>query len=332
MQYEEVVQSHMYQNAVGQMDGTYGATGNMSHAIYGLDDYAAQKLTFLEGEPDWNRWRAGEGVFITPAVLWGGKYCLYHPGDTMSVDLTEMVDGAAYNWDAETDRTVRTYEVLAVVELPSAFGSGISMGSGTHIILPEAEYLKYVNEDARLPMMTVFDVDDGHMAETEAFVRNYTESVDPTMDYRSRITLEEEYRGLIRMFTLVGGALCGLLALIGILNFINSLITSVLTRRQEIAMLQAVGMTGRQVKWMMIIEGLGYAELGISLALVLGAVVNVTLLQAVTADMFAFTVRFTLMPILLVIPPLLAVSALVPWLCCRKMTGMAIVERLRSAE
>ena len=332
-QYEEVAQSHMYQNAAGQMDGTVDTRGSMIYAVYGLDDYAVRKLTVLEGELDWDRWRAGEGVFITPAVLWGGKYCLYHPGEAMSVDLTELVDGAAYDyWDDSAARTVGTYEVLAVVELPDAFYSGSSTGSGTRIILPETEYLQYANENARLPMMTVFDVDDGHMAQAEAFVQNYTERVEPTMDYRSRITLEEEYRSLIRMFTLVGGALCGLLALIGILNFINSMTTSVLTRRQELAMLQAVGMTGRQVKKMMILEGLGYALLGVSLALVLGAVVNVTLLRAVTADMFAFTVRFTLTPILLVIPPLLAVSALVPWLCYRKMAGITIVERLRLAE
>ena len=332
-QYEEVAQSRMYQNALGQLDGTEKTRGNMNYAVYGLDDYAAGKLTVLEGELDWDRWRAGEGVFITPAALWGGKYCLYHPGDTMSVDLTEMVDGAAYDyWDESAARTVKAYQVLAVVELPGAFDSGTYMGSGTHIILPETEYLQYVSEDARLPMMAVFDVDDGHMAETEAFVQNYTKRVDPTMDYRSRTTLEEEYQGLIRMFTLVGGALCGLLALIGILNFINSMTTSVLTRRQELAMLQAVGMTGRQVKKMMILEGLGYAALGVVLALALAAIVNITLLRAVTADMFAFSVCFTLTPILLVIPPLLAVSALVPWLCYRKMAGITIVERLRLTE
>lgn len=59
------------------------------------------------------------------------------------------------------------------------------------------------------------------------------------------------------MYRLVGGVLCAVLALIGILNFINSMMTSILSRYREIAMLQSVGMTGRQVKNMLIYEGLG---------------------------------------------------------------------------
>ena len=97
-------------------------------------------------------------------------------------------------------------------------------------------------------------------------------------------------------------------------------------------MLQSVGMTGGQVERMLIFEGLGYAALGLVLALALAAIVNVTLLRAITADMFAFSVGFTLTPVLLAAPPLLAVTALVPWLCCRRMARASIVERLRTAE
>lgn len=329
---EQIAKSPAYQDILEQLNGTNSGPDIMSCIVYGLDDYAAGKLTALEGELDWDKWHAGEGVFITPAKLWGDKYFLYHPGDTITVDLTALGDGDAYNWYWTVDHTVKSYEVLAVAELPSAYHCGSYTGNGSCVVLPEAEYLTYVSRDSRFPMMTVFDVDDEHIAEAESFVRNYTENVDPTMDYRSRLTLAEKYRGFIRMFTLVGGALCGLLALIGILNFINSMTTSVLNRRQELSMLQAVGMTGGQVKKMLIFEGLGYAALGIVLALALAAVVNVTLLRAITADISAFTIRFTLTPMLLSIPPLLTVTALVPWLCYRKMTSITIVERLRVAD
>ena len=134
------------------------------------------------------------------------------------------------------------------------------------------------------------------------------------------------------MFTIVGGALCALLALIGVLNFINSMVTSVLTRQGEIAMLQAVGMTGPQVQKMLVFEGLGYAVLGIVSSLILAALVNVTALRYITADMYYFTYRFTLAPALLCAIPLLAVTALVPWLCYRKMAKVSVVDRLRLKE
>ena len=189
-----------------------------------------------------------------------------------------------------------------------------------------------MGEALQLPMMTIFDVDDDHLAAAEQWIQGYTENVDPTLGYRSRGTLVGTYQGLIDMFTIVGGALCALLALIGVLNFINSMVTSVLTRRGEIAMLQSVGMTGRQVRKMLVFEGLGYAVLGIVSSLILAALVNVTALRSITTGMDYFTYRFTLTPALLCTIPLLAVTVLVPWLCYRKTAKAPIVERLRAEE
>ena len=110
------------------------------------------------------------------------------------------------------------------------------------------------------------------------------------------------------MFTIVRGALCVLLAPIGVLNFINSMVTSVLTRWSEIAML-----TGKQVKKMLVFEDLGYAVLDITLSLVLATLVNVTVLQSLTSDMSYFTYRFILAPALLCTIPILTVTAVVPW-------------------
>ena len=50
------------------------------------------------------------------------------------------------------------------------------------------------------------------------------------------------------MTMVVGGILSFILGLIGILNFINTMITSIQARKNELAVLQAVGMTGRQAR------------------------------------------------------------------------------------
>ena len=59
----------------------------------------------------------------------------------------------------------------------------------------------------------------------------------------------------------VGGILSFILGLIGILNFINTMITSIQARKNELAVLQAVGMTGRQLRQMLTGEGLCYVLL-----------------------------------------------------------------------
>lgn len=120
------------------------------------------------------------------------------------------------------------------------------------------------------------------------------------------------------MYRLVGGALCAILALIGILNFINSMTTSILSRYGEIAMLQSVGMTGRQVKQMLIYEGIGYSILGLFGSLILSVIASLTVVRMMGAELTYFTWHFTLIPVFLYYPPIL-ITAIVPLVCYNKM-------------
>lgn len=53
----------------------------------------------------------------------------------------------------------------------------------------------------------------------------------------------QEFKDMVNMFLIVGGALSAILALIGILNFINLTYTSIHERKQELKILWSVGMT-----------------------------------------------------------------------------------------
>ena len=126
--------------------------------------------------------------------------------------------------------------------------------------------------------------------------------------------------------------LCAILALIGILNFINSMTTSILSRHKEIAMLQSVGMTGRQVKQMLMYEGMGYSVLGLLCSLILSIVGSITVVRMMGAELTYFTWHFTLTPVFLCMIPLIIITALVPLFCYNKMAQKTVVERLRIAE
>ncbi len=71
-------------------------------------------------------------------------------------------------------------------------------------------------------------------------------------------TLKEEFQKTKQAFTVIGGSLSLVLGAIGILNFINIVVTGILTRQKELAMLSAVGMGGRQMKQMLIWESTAY--------------------------------------------------------------------------
>ena len=287
--------------------------------VYGLDDFPTEYVQVLDGELNTEQWKAGTGVYVTPLRMMGdGSLCLYKPGDQISV--------------TQLDGTNKVYDVLAVVSIPSALQTPLQVDMGLDYIFPTNELLGNMVPADQPAMKTIFNVDHEHQLATENWLKNYTTNTDTALDYLSKVTLRQTFDGMINMYRLVGGALCAILALIGILNFINSMMTSILSRYKELAMLQSVGMTGRQVKQMLMIEGIGYSALGLICSLLISIVGSLTVVRMMGAELSYFTWHFTLLPVFLCVIPLVLITAFVPLVCYNKMAQKTVVERLRIAE
>lgn len=143
---------------------------------------------------------------------------------------------------------------------------------------------------------------------------------------------EAEWKKVKQMYSIAGGALSFILALIGVLNFVNVITTSILSRKQEFAMMESIGMTVGQQKWILRLEGLFYAVLTIFISVSLGSAISYAVVRAVTAQMWMFEYHFTLVPILYSIPILLLITWLVPEFCYQRMQKITVVERLREVE
>lgn len=287
--------------------------------VYGLDDFPAGYVQVLDGELNTEKWKAGTGVYVTSLRMMGdGSLCLYQPGDKISVP--------------QLDGTSKVYDVLAVVDIPKALETPLQVDMGLDYIFPSSELLGNMVAADQSAMKTIFNVDDKNLLATENWLKNYTTNTDTSLDYLSKVTLRQTYDGMINMYRLVGGTLCMILALIGILNFINSMMTSILSRHKEIAMLQSVGMTGSQVKKMLIYEGIGYSVLGLLASLILSVVGSFTVVRMMGEELSYFTWHFTLLPVFLCIIPLVFIIAIVPLICYNKMAQKTVVERLRTAQ
>lgn len=287
--------------------------------VYGLDDFPTEYVQVLDGELNTEQWKAGTGVYVTPLRMMGdGSLCLYKPGDQISV--------------TQLDGTNKVYDVLAVVRIPSALQTPLQVDMGLDYIFPTNELLGNMVPADQPAMKTIFNVDHEYQLATENWLKNYTKNTDTSLDYLSKVTLRQNFDRMINMFRLVGGTLCAILALIGILNFINSITTSILSRYREIAMLQSVGMTGWQVKQILIYEGIGYSILGLLGSLILSVIASLTVVRMMGVELTYFTWHFTLLPVFLCIIPLLLITAIVPLVCYNKMAQKTVVERLRIAE
>ena len=92
------------------------------------------------------------------------------------------------------------------------------------------------------------------------------------------------------------------------------------------------GMTGKQLRLMLIGEGLCYIGGTAFFTLTLGSLLGYVLIYAIANQMWFFTYHFVIAPVLLVLPVLFILAVLIPSVCYRQMNKQSVVERLREAE
>ena len=166
----------------------------------------------------------------------------------------------------------------------------------------------------------------------EAFLQDYTENVNPQFDYESKAIYAAEFESMRSMFLILGAALSFIVGLVGILNFFNAIFTGIITRRREFAVLQSIGMTGRQLKRMLMLEGLLYTLGAVAASLVLAVVLGPLAFTVIESLFWFFTYRFTLTPFLIITPIFILLGLGIPLFTYRSAAKHTIVERLRESE
>ena len=223
------------------------------------------------------------------------------------------------------------YTVCAYVTVPHSM-SFRYYTTGYSFVLP-IEKLNNDSQHESIPMFYLFDTPDNT---SEASAENYL--ADLTADnlsgliYESKAKIRAEFESFQTMFLLLGGLLCAIVGLVGVLNFFNAIMTGILSRRREFAVLQAVGMTGRQLNTMLVYEGLFYAMGSAGAALVLSVVMSPLLGKLMEKMFWFFSARFNVIPALTAIPLFALLGWLIPTAMHKQAMKYSVVERLRDAE
>lgn len=289
--------------------------------IYGVNKEAAEKIQLSGGEEiDWEKFCTGDYVIVNAMDSTETEVSFNSPflkaGDKVTLEFEEGKS--------------KEYEVLYVGQMPMALGTQHFPLIPESFILPDTELKK--QSGIKQPMRTIFDAEDGEKEEIAKWLADYCEKVNPDLAQRTKADYQKEFEGVKQVFVIAGGILSAVLALIGILNFVNVTVTSILSRRQELAMLAAIGMTGKQLRRMLRDEGIVYGVLTILVSASAGTAIGYFLVEAVAGQMWMFSWHFTLLPIVICIPFLLLISVIVPEMCYRNMCRNTVVERLRATE
>lgn len=305
--------------AEGELDAA-SETGIVPLHIYGYGklalDIVQEDAAKTTGAPvEYDRLAEGDCVLITEIEA---DYDHAYPTVYAVGDKIPLVNA---------EGEVREFKVIGTVGVPYPLSAQHSHIFNSDIVMAENTYLDFYG--ARQPMMSIFNVADEENEAAEKWLSEYCGNANASLDYRSRAFYMAEFASMQRTFFVCGGALALVLALIGVLNFVNTSFTSILARRRELAMLQSVGMTGRQLRAMLFGEGALYALFTLLFAATAGSLVSWLMLKGISAQMWFFQWHFTLLPLALAAVPLVILCAMVPLVCYRSMQKESVVDRLR---
>ena len=293
---------------------------NIAADIYGIADNVLNVMSPTEGKLDLAKWQSGKYAIVNTYYLDAEDEKgepLYSVGDTLTLTALDGMD----------EGTTKDFEVLALCEMPYALSKQSYYLFGGQVMIPDSAYFEMTENRSALSAM--MNAEDDHFDDVDTQIRYMTDRGDSQVMMKSKQTYLDEFGDLIKMIKLVGGTLSGILALIGILNFVNAVVTGIISRKRELAMMNAVGMTGSQLKKMLMWEGIHYAALTATGTLIIGFLLDIVVLKNITNDLIFYTYRFTFMPILICVPVLLLLSAVIPSAAYRTICRDSVVNRLR---
>ena len=212
----------------GDLSKLYEDGGRYVAAVYADDDYGSAEL-----DSHWAR--LGDTVTVRYV-----EETAYVDPDTGTAYASPEDVPAGANWVAQPVkyRDVE-YEVAALVTVPSAFS--YRYYGADEFILNDQTFLR--DSGTSDVMYYAFDTADEANDAMEEFLRDYTENVNPQFDYESKALYAAEFEGMRSMFQLCGGALSLIVGLVGVLNFFNAILTGIIARKREFAVLQSIGQT-----------------------------------------------------------------------------------------
>ena len=317
--------------------------------IEGLDESLFEKLTVVEGDLAPLFQEDSNAIAMAVYTDDYGKVSIseqYPPiGSTQTISYVEN----GYYIDSRTGKQCEkstpqeflqyyvaqsrdvNYTVCAYVTIP--YSMSYRYGTFGHRFLLPVTTLARDSQQKPVPLFWLFDTPDTAAEDAaESYLAELTANDLSPLMYESKTTLRAEFKSYQDLFLLLGGLLCAIIGLVGVLNFFNAIMTGILSRKREFAVLQAVGMTNKQLKTMLVYEGLYYALSSALSAFVLSLAINPLVGDLLENLFWFFSARFTILPVLLAMPIFALLGWLIPCMMYDNAAKCSVVEQLRDAQ
>lgn len=159
------------------------------------------------------------------------------------------------------DGQVQSFTIGGVVGDDSFSLAASSPGNNTvpGVLVSQAG-MDRINPDADIRNICI-NAEEGQLMTLDQAIQEIVAVAPAHVEYVSVAQAQADYAHNQQTVALVGNGVCILMVLMGLMNYVNVMATSVQTRRRELAMMESLGMTRRQLRAMVMWEGGIYAVL-----------------------------------------------------------------------
>lgn len=241
-------------------------------------------------------------------------------------DAYKVGDRISVTFKNDGESIQREFVVAGIVEDDLA---DASRGMGPTMITHESTYARSLN-DSRASMVRVYAGKNSVDGVSKRLRSIASDNSNITMNTRQekREELSKDMKG-IRTASM---SLVCIIGLIGMLNLINTMITSILSRKKEIGMLQAIGLSNKQLVKMLQMEGMHYSGISAALSVVLGSTLGYFFFIQFNKVASYSVYEYPLIPVLSLVAAFIALQALITFLVTNNLKKESMIERIRYSE
>lgn len=133
----------------------------------------------------------------------------------------------------------------------------------------------------------------------------------------------------IRTMKIAMYAVSGLLIILGLFNYLNATVIGLWGRRREIAVMESIGITRKQLRKMLVLEGVYYSLIVSGLLVTLGSGVLYGIFTVVHSRLGYAKFFFPYLPMGMIVAAVFVTCICVPLALYKKIAKESIIERLR---
>ena len=290
------------------------ASNTVSVHFLGISESVFDKLEWRGEKCSWDTFKSGNYVLVD----YGDKYAehpvsYYQTGDVFQMDYK--------------NGNQKDYEVIGEALMPYALDYPYADCIYITVLVPEEEYITQTGNESA--MYAAIDAKKGEDKQIKEYIDKNILKENDMINVFSVLDMKESFQRYVSKYYMIGSFLVVILAFIGIMNFFNTTATSVISRKKELALLEVVGMTKKQVSKMLVTEGFLYLGGAFVIAVLLIVFGAKQILVNTLGTAFFFRLHLTIVPCVLMIPILVGIAYVIPKYQFEKMSRESIVERIR---